>query len=319
MELEQVKGSTWVLKSWELIPLYRLDDHRCVLLDTGLAEQREELEQALQDYHLFPAGVICSHAHIDHMGNNAFLQEKYGTQVAMSLGEAGHQFSYLGLNATNYLLSQEDVRQSPALRDTPMVADRIILPGEKTLSFLGADFTILSTPGHTPDHICIGTPDNVLYLGDAMMTGRTLHHSKFPYAFSMQEYLDSMRLVRTVPADKYVVAHYGVYDEILPLVDMEARFLAQRMLDLLDLVDDYTTPKRLASAICRTYKIDAGDIRDMAYFEEASLAYINYLRGLGHLEACIEDNQIIYRRTAASFAKAKAREEAVLPRTGQLR
>ena len=48
MELEQVKGSTWVLKSWELIPLYRLDDHRCVLLDTGLAEQREELEQIVE-------------------------------------------------------------------------------------------------------------------------------------------------------------------------------------------------------------------------------------------------------------------------------
>ena len=30
MELRQVKGNTWVLDSWELIPLYRLDAHRCV-------------------------------------------------------------------------------------------------------------------------------------------------------------------------------------------------------------------------------------------------------------------------------------------------
>ena len=34
MELRQVKGNTWVLDSWELIPLYKLDAHRCVLLDT---------------------------------------------------------------------------------------------------------------------------------------------------------------------------------------------------------------------------------------------------------------------------------------------
>ena len=47
MELEQVKDNTWVLKSWELIPVYRLDAHKCILLDTGLVEQREELQEAL--------------------------------------------------------------------------------------------------------------------------------------------------------------------------------------------------------------------------------------------------------------------------------
>ena len=47
MELEQVKDNTWVLKSWELIPVYRLDAHKCILLDTGLVEQREELQDTL--------------------------------------------------------------------------------------------------------------------------------------------------------------------------------------------------------------------------------------------------------------------------------
>ena len=47
MELRQVKGNTWVLDSWELIPLYKLDAHRCVLLDTGTWDQRDELEAAL--------------------------------------------------------------------------------------------------------------------------------------------------------------------------------------------------------------------------------------------------------------------------------
>ena len=130
----------------------------------------------------------------------------------------------------------------PALNGTPCLADRIILPGEERIPFCGAEFDIIRTPGHTVDHICVRTPDNVLYLADAMMTGRTLHHAKFPYAFCVRDYLDSMRKLRTLPADKFIVAHFGVYDEILPLVDMEARFFAERMLDLLDLVGDYTTP-----------------------------------------------------------------------------
>ncbi len=64
--------------------------------------------------------------------------------------------------------------------------------------------------------------------------------------------------MRTEPADKFIVAHYGIYDEILPLVDMEARFFAERMVDLLDLVDGPTTPAKMAADICRTYHIDAG-------------------------------------------------------------
>lgn len=319
MEIEHVKGSTWVLKSWELIPFYKVDDHHCILLDTGLAEQREDLETSLQAAGLTPVGVICSHAHIDHMGNVAYLKQTYGTQLAMSLGEAGHQMTYLGLNITNYLMSPEDVVASPALNGTPCLADRIILPGEEKITFCGAGFDIIRTPGHTVDHICVRTPDNVLYLGDAMMTGRTLHHSKFPYAFCVRDYLDSMRKMRTEPADKFIVAHFGVYDEILPLIDMEARFFAERMLDLLDLVGEYTTPKLLASAICRQYHINAGSLRDLSYFEASALAYINYLRGLGYLEAYMEDNQIFYRRTPASYERKEAKRQAELPKTGQFR
>lgn len=300
MTLTQVKGNTWVLESWQLIPLYKLDDHRCVLLDTGMADQREDLDETLQRAGLRPAGIVCSHAHIDHMGSNAFFKEKYGALLAMSLGEAGHQFSLLAMNLGTRLLSQEDMRTSPYHSGPPVLADRIILPGETQISFCGATFGILRTPGHTCDHICVQTPDNVLYLADAMMTGRTLHHSKFPYALSMEDYLHSLASLRSVRADKYVVAHTGIYDEILPLIDMEARFLTERMLDLLDLVDPYTTPKLLASAICRAYHITPGNLRDLAYFEEASLAYLHYLRTLGHLEISIENNQLLYRRTAAS-------------------
>ena len=222
MELRQIIGNTWCLYGHQLIPLYRTDSTHCILLDTGLNDQREELEEALQREGLTPVGVICSHAHIDHMGNVAYLKEKYGTKLAMSLGEAGHQMSYLGLNITNYLMSPEDVVASPPLHGTPCLADRIILPTEDRITFCGAAFDIIHTPGHTVDHICTRTPDNVLYLGDAMMTGRTLHHSKFPYAFCVKDYLDSMRKMRTEPADKFIVAHFGIYDEILPVTEEDA-------------------------------------------------------------------------------------------------
>ena len=76
MKLTQVKGSTWVLEANELIPLYLLDDRRCVLLDSGLAKEREEIEKTLLEAGLEPAGILCSHAHVDHCGNNRYFQEQ---------------------------------------------------------------------------------------------------------------------------------------------------------------------------------------------------------------------------------------------------
>ena len=89
MNLIQIKGNTWVLEGVEYIPLYKLDESRCVLLDTGLLQEREELEQALGAAGLTPVGVLCSHAHVDHCANNGYLQEKYGAKVALTFPEAG--------------------------------------------------------------------------------------------------------------------------------------------------------------------------------------------------------------------------------------
>ena len=58
MKLTQVKGSTWVIEANQLIPLYRLGEGRCVLLDTGLLEEREELEETLRGRGSPPRGAV---------------------------------------------------------------------------------------------------------------------------------------------------------------------------------------------------------------------------------------------------------------------
>ena len=89
MDIRPIKGNTWVLEGMEWIPFYKLDERRCILLDTGLLGEREELEQALLDHGLTPAGILCSHAHVDHGGNNRYFQEKYQIPVALTAKEAG--------------------------------------------------------------------------------------------------------------------------------------------------------------------------------------------------------------------------------------
>lgn len=312
MILKQVKGNTWVLDSWELIPLYKLDDRRCVLLDTGVYDQREDIEETLAAAGLSVAGVLCSHAHLDHMGCCAYFQSQ-GAELAMSLGEVGQIFSPLGIQLQYYNLPKVVFPDYPEIGTAACLPNRIIMPGEEKISFCGAEFEILHTPGHTVDHICVKTPDDVLYLADAMMTGPTLHKSKFPYAFCVQTYLDTLADLRSVEAEKYVVAHKGIYDDILPLIDMELRYFHQRMMELLNLMDDNTTAKELTEVICRTYRVYPGNVRHLAYFEQASQTFLHYLCNIGRMEPAAQGNHIVYRKIPQKKTETK------LPPAGQFR
>ena len=89
MGLTQVKGNTWVVEAMGLIPFYKLDERHVILLDTGLKSEGEALEQTLLKNDLEPVGILCSHAHVDHCGNNRYFQEKYHIPVALTAGEAG--------------------------------------------------------------------------------------------------------------------------------------------------------------------------------------------------------------------------------------
>lgn len=314
MKLTQVRGNTWVLDSWELIPLYKLDDHRCVLLDTGTVEQREELEETLDEAGLTPVAILGSHTHIDHMGSHAYFQKTRGTQVVMSLGEAGQLFSPLGIQLQYNNFPMALFPDYPELGTAPCVPDRVILPGEDRVTLFGAEFTILRTPGHTVDHICVGTPDDVLYVGDAMMTGRTLHYAKFPYALSMEVYLDSMVKLREAKAACYVVAHKGVYEDIRPFIDLELQFLRERMEELAGLLEGPTTPKQLTVAICKKYQVGTQNPRTLAYFEHASEVYLRYLVSQGLAELRVEKGRLVYRRV-----QRPARAVAAMPPTGRFR
>ncbi len=320
MELEHVKGNTWVLKSWLMIPCYKIDDRRCILLDSGIREQRDQLEETLQKAGLTCVGVIGTHAHMDHTGSHAYFQRKNGATVAMSLGEAGIQASRYGLEIQSNNLSPKQIEEDRRLGNTECVADVVIMPKDRTVTVCGVTFDVIHTPGHSVDHICIRTPDNVLYLGDTIMTGKTLYKAKFPYILAVEGYFESLTRLRTEPADFYIAAHWGVYPEIISYIDMELRFLSQRMKDILGMIEGKMTVSQLTQKICHQYGVNAQKIGDLTYFERATRAYIYYLLDRGDVEAVIDDNTLVFQRTEQSLQDVKE-DSAVgipIPRPGAL-
>ena len=70
------------------------------------------------------------------------------------------------------------------------------------------------------------------------------------------------------------------------------------MLDLLDRIDEVTTPKLLTQAICAHDRARPKSPRSLAYFEQASHNYLNYLTDQGWLALEIQENTLVYRKVS---------------------
>lgn len=295
MNLTQVKGNTWVLEGVEYIPLYKLDGGRCVLLDTGLLQEREELERTLREAGLTPVGVLCSHAHVDHCASNKYLQETYGTKIALTAPEAGMCSSLLTLKCYFLTLSPGTVeRESSCMVHTP---DVIIPPADGPFPFCGAEFRIVHTPGHSSGHICTVTPDNVCYTADALLS-RELLGAKLPYSLSHQMAMDSREKLRGLDCELCIMAHRGVCSggELGALIDANQDLVRRRAGEILSLVDRPMTASQIDEAACALYKLFTHKPPRALRFERNVRFFVEYLVDGGQLQEVCQNGIVFYVR-----------------------
>ena len=299
MNLTQIKGNTWVIEANQLIPLYRLGNGRCVLLDSGLLSDREGLEEALCSAGLTPAGVLCSHAHVDHCANNGYLQEKYGTQIALTYPEAGMCASLLTLKCYFLTLSPGTVEQeSSCMIHRP----EVIIPAQDgPFSFCGAEFRIVHTPGHSSGHVCTITPDNVCYTADALLSSELLG-AKLPYNLSQGMALDSREKLRNLGCNFYIMAHRGVCPggEIDGLIDANQALTRRRAGEILSLVDTPMTASQIDERACIFYKLFTHRPPRSLRFERNVRFFIEYLVDTGRLVETCQNGTTYYARAEKS-------------------
>ena len=295
MNVRQIKGNTWVLEGMEWIPFYRLEGGRCILLDTGLLGEREDLEQTLLDHGLTPAGILCSHAHVDHGGNNRYFQEKYRIPVALTVKEAGMCASVLTLKCYFLMLPPGMVeREASHLVHTP---DVIVPDRDGPFSFCGAEFQIIQTPGHSAGHISTITPDGVCYVGDALLSREQLG-AKLPYCLSHQMGIDSREKLRGTRAELFVMAHRGMctWEELEALIDDNQALAQQRAGEVLALVTGPMTVSQIAQRVCRYFQLLSRRPTRSLRYERNIRFFVEYLADRGDLVMEARDGVTFYRR-----------------------
>ncbi|QGU96176.1 MBL fold metallo-hydrolase [Clostridium bovifaecis] len=296
MEIKEVKGNTFCIDTgMTYIPFYKINDKEIIMLDSGWKEgEREGIEELIEKNNFKVVGIICSHAHIDHIGNNAYFKNKYNCIIAMSSYEA-HICSST-VNFKVYYSSQTLSDVTKRFGHMVCETDIMISANQDKIYLCGIKFKVIHTPGHSPAHICIITPDDVAYVGDALISYEVMEGAKMPYAFILREDLKSKTKLYNLECSKYIVAHKGMYDNISKLITDNIEFYKNRAENIYDIIEGAMTLEEVMKAVIKSFDLNVRSIHKYSLIERMLRSYVEYLNETEKIKLIMEDGFLKYTK-----------------------
>jgi hydroxyacylglutathione hydrolase len=296
MEIIKVKGNTFCIDTgMTYIPFYKINDEEIIMMDTGWkVGEREGIEGLLEENNYKIVGIICSHAHIDHIGNNTYFKNKFNCIIAMPAYEALVCSSTVNLKVYYSTRTLSNVTEH--FGHMVCETDIMISDNQDKIYVCGIKFKILHTPGHSPAHICISTPDNVAYVGDALISYEVMKGAKMPYAFILKEDLKSKTKLFDLKCSRYVVAHKGLYDDITKLINDNIDFYKNRAERIYDVIDGAMTMEDIMKSVIKSFNIHVKTVDKYALIERMLRSYVEYLNETERIELIMDNGFLKYTK-----------------------
>lgn len=181
--------------------LYLIDGgNELALIDTGAGPGVHRIVENIRALDFSPDGVkliVSTHAHIDHIGGNAYFQGEYGCEIFAHELDADRIESGHMVGAEFYGLPCEPCK----------VTDRMSL-SEQELTVGNVRLNVLHIPGHTPGSIALWTEMD----GARILFGQDLHG---PYVAEWGAVMDqvgpSLTKMKSIDADVLCEGHFGIF------------------------------------------------------------------------------------------------------------
>lgn len=304
MDFAPVKGNTWVLCGLELLPVYILPQaidkngfRSCILFDTGYPSERSKLEASLLAERLIPKAVFCTHAHVDHIGSGAYLQEKYQIPLFMSQAEGGMLSNIRNMKAYRITVSHQEAEDTMG----DCISKNITLLEEncKSVEVEGVSIAVYQTPGHSSQHLCFGTPDGVCYLGDALLSHSQMD-AKLPYALDIALTLQSHRKILDFPETHYIMAHDGICakEDLLSLVQANQEMYLDRAKAICDCAGFGKTIDLLTMDYCKLCNLNTRRAKRITHYQRNIRLFLEFLEDIGDVRMEMSEMGILWKSTS---------------------
>lgn len=292
LSITNLKGNTYLIPSPTNVGVY-VDKNSAVLIDSG--NDKEAGRQILrlltqQDWKL--QLIVNTHSNADHIGGNAFLQEKTGCKIAATRKEAA--FINDPLLEPAFLFGgfpNKDLNNKFLMAKPSTVNEVIFSSGE----ILGTGLQTEPLPGHFFDMIGIMTPDNIFFIADSLFPEHIINKYHLFYLLDIRSHFETLDKLGKVEADLFVPSHGEPTTNLDSVIKANKSKVEEVLSKVLDTCSDAVTIDDILIQICSIYQVSL-NATQYVLLSNTIRSYLTYLYEEDLIECSFDGGKLTWKR-----------------------
>lgn len=277
-ELIKIGPQSYYINSPAKIGVYLRNEQEVYLIDSGNDKEAAKKVLKIADSKGWSIkGILNTHSNADHIGGNAFIQNKIGCPVFCSGIEADFirhpvlepSFLYGGYPCKN-------------LRNKFLMAKESVVTDFSSPEF-PKEVEIIPLSGHFFDMVGFRTPDNTVFLADCVSSRATLDKYGVTFIYDVAAYLETLANIETLKADIFVPSHADSCSDVTELAEINRQKVYEIEQVIKSICDTPKTTDDIISEIFRRFNLTM-TIEQYVLVGSTVRSYLSWMKDRGVLD-----------------------------------
>lgn len=288
-ELEQVGPQSYYINCPTKIGIYAQSEHEVYLIDSGNDKEAAKKVLKIADSKGWSVkGILNTHSNADHIGGNAFIQNKIGCPVFCSGIEA--DFTRYPVLEPSFLYGGYP---SKDLRNKFLMAKESIVSDFSSSEF-PKEVEIIPLPGHFFDMVGFRTPDNTVFLADCVSSRATLEKYGVSFIYDVAAYLKTLSDIEELQAEIFVPSHADPCDDISELAEINRQKVYEIEQVIKTICDMPKTTDDIINEIFRKFNLTM-TIEQYVLVGSTVKSYLSWMKDRGVIDFATDNCALLWK------------------------